>query len=141
MSLSCHSFAPQSVIAPSLGPQDLDVESRWCASAGLSRDCWEMLGAPVATTGLALGRCDGGVEGLQIIAFGLSWGELRAGGPGTFRSEGDYMAARDLSNFHLSDEKLRPRKRKGLGQGSTVCSFQLPPQNPLPELVELSGGA
>lgn len=98
-----------------------------------------MLGAPVATTGLALGRYDGGMEGLQITAFGSSGGKLRAGGPGSFRSEGDYMAARDLSNFPLSDEKLRPRKRKGVGQGSTVCSFQLPPQNPLPELVELSG--
>lgn len=97
----------------------MDVESRWCASAGLSRDCWEMLGAPVATTGLALGRYGGGMEGLQITVFGSSGGKLRAGGPGTFRSE----AARDLSNFHLSDEKLRPRKRKGVGQGRIVCSF------------------
>lgn len=29
------------------GPWDLDVESRWCVSAGLSRGCWEMAGAPV----------------------------------------------------------------------------------------------
>lgn len=72
-----------------------------------------MLGAPVATTGLALGRYGGGMEGLQITAFGSSAGKLRAGGPGTFRSEGDYMAARDLSNFHLSDEKTEAQEEKG----------------------------
>lgn len=57
--------------------------------------CWT-----VATTGLALSRCGAGVAGHQNTGFGSSSGKAQSLGPGTFRAERDYMAARDLSDFN-----------------------------------------
>lgn len=59
-----------------------------------------MPAAPVATTSLALSRCGGGVEGHQNTGFGSSSGKAQSWGPGIFRAERDYMAARDLSDFN-----------------------------------------
>lgn len=77
-------------------------------------------------------------EGLQISLWILqSWGPGTFGQRETQRSAGLEGTCQIQPTTHLSDGETEARERKGLGQSSSVSSFQLPPQHPLPELVGL----
>lgn len=114
--------------------------------------CWE----EQRLLGNARGSCDCHIQGQPGAGAVGVWRVFRSQPLDSLRGsselgsrdhqirERDSMATRDLSNFSQLPirqmGKLSPRKRRGVGQGSTVSSLQLHPQSPLPELEELWSG-